>query len=226
MANTISIAGFFEPFSSLSHLLGALLFVALSIPLLRRGWGNSARTASLLVFCSGAVFLLIMSGLYHLLDPAGNARPVVRRLDHAAIFVLIACSFTPTHIIVFRGWRRWGILLIVWTYAIVAITLKMIYFAQVSPILGLAIYLTMGGIGLYPAIALWRRFGFVFILPIFWGGLAYALGGVLESLHWPILVPGIVQWHEVFHVAVLIGLGFHWAFTYQIADGRLQPIPS
>lgn len=225
MGETISIPGFAEPFSSLSHLLGALFFAVLSIPLLWRGRGNVARTTSLLVFCLGAVFLLSVSGVYHLLDPNGNARPIMRRLDHAAIFVLIACSFVPGHVILFRGWRRWGILAIVWTYAVVAITVKVLYFDQIPPRLGLAMYLAMGWIGLYSGTALYRRFGFTFILPIFWGGVAYTVGAVLESLHWPVLVPGVVQWHEVFHVAVLLGLGFHWAFVYQIADGRIEPFP-
>ena len=227
MADTISIPGFADPFSSLSHLLGALFFALLSFPLVMRGWGNTARVISLLIFCLGTVFLLTMSGVYHLLDPEGSARSVMQRLDHAAIFVLIACSFTPAHVIMFRGWQRWGILLLVWTYAAVAITLKMIYFDQLSPRLSLAMYLTMGWIGLFTGIALWRRYGFNFIQPILWGGVAYTIGGVLQSLRWPVLVPGVVQWHEVFHVAVLIGLGFHWAFNYQLADGRLAAdIPS
>jgi len=225
VAEVISIPGFFEPFSSFSHLLGALFFLLLSIPLLRRGWGNATRTTSLLVFCLGTVFLLAISGTYHLLDPSGSARPFMRRLDHAAIFVLIACSLTQPHVILFRGWRRWGILLLVWGYAAAAIIVKLTYFEQLSPRQGLAMYFVMGWIGLYSGFVLWRRFGIGFVLPILWGGLAYTVGAVLESLHWPVLVPGVVQWHEVFHVAVLIGLGFHWAFAYQIADGKLSPLP-
>ncbi len=223
MAETISIPGFSEPFSSLSHLLGAVVFLVLSVPLLKRGRGNTARTVSLLVFCVGTVILLSISGVYHLLDPAGNARYVLRRLDHAAIFVLIACSFTPIHIILLRGWRRWGVLLVMWTFAIVAIALKTIYFAELTPRQGLAMYLAMGWAGLYTVFLLWRRFGFEFILPAVYGGLAYSVGAVFENLHLPILLPGVIQWHEVFHVAVLIGLGFHWAFVFQIADGRTSP---
>jgi channel protein (hemolysin III family) len=83
----------------------------------------------------------------------------------------------------------------------------------------------MGWLGLASGIALARRFSFPFVAPILWGGIAYSIGAVLDALHWPILVPGVVQWHEVFHVAVLMGLAFHWAFIYSIADGRLAPPP-
>ena len=217
----VIISGFFEPFSSISHLCGAALFACLSIVLLRRGRGSRARVVSLAVFSFGAVFLLSMSGVYHLLTP-GDARLVLRRLDHAAIFLLIACSFTPAHTILFRGHGRWGILLLVWTIAVVGITIKTIFFDEFPVRLGLAIYIAMGWIGLYTGVALWRRFGFNFMQPILWGGLAYTVGGVLESLRWPIVIPGVVQWHEIFHVAVLIGLAFHWAFNYAIADGRVD----
>ena len=65
----------------------------------------------------------------------------MRRLDHAAIFVLIACSFTPVHTILFRGWGRQGMLLLVWTVAIAGITLKMIFFQRNA---------TWAGVGLIP----------------------------------------------------------------------------
>jgi len=221
MAETISIPGFYQPFSSLSHLLGAVVFAGFSVPLLLRGRGDGPRLTSLAIFCLGTVTLLTISGTYHLLDPAGAARSVVRRLDHAAIFVLIACSFTPSLIILFRGKVQWGILFIVWFYAIFATMFKMAYFDQISSHQGLVLYLLMGGIGIFPCILLSRRYGWLFLRPILLGGLAYALGGTLESFHWPVLVPGVIQWHEVFHIAVLIGLGFHWAFVFTIADGGL-----
>ena len=220
MASVLPIPGFFEPFSSISHLTGAVVFAVLSVFMLRRGRGNAARVASLAVFSFSAVFLLAMSGIYHLLSP-GDARSVLRRLDHAAIFVLIAGSFTPTHVILFRRRGRWFVLTVVWTIAIVGITVKTFFFEAVPPHVGMAIYIAMGWIGLYTGLSLWQRYGFQFMQPILWGGIAYTIGGLLETLHWPIVIPGAVQWHEMFHVAVLIGLSCHWAFAYTIADGHI-----
>jgi len=217
------IPGFSEPFSSLSHLAGAGLFLLLSIFLVRRGRDDTGRVISLVIFSIGSILLLSISGVYHLLDPQGAARKVLQVLDHACIFILIACSFTPIHYILFRGWGRWGALALIWTIAVAAITLKILYFKTMPDALSLSLYLGMGWIGLGSGIALWRRFGFHFVEPILWGGIAYSIGAVLEFMHWPVLIPGVVHWHEVFHVAVLIGLGFHWAFTYAIADGRLAP---
>lgn len=226
MKSMIPIPGFADPFSSLSHLLGALIFAALSVPLLIRSRGQADRLISVAIFCFGAVSLLSISGVYHLVNPAGTARTILQRLDHAAIFILIAASFTPIHVILFRGWGKWGVLALVWAYAIVAISLKMIFFTDMPMSWGLALYLVMGWIGLVPGIALWWKHGFDFVRPVIFGGLAYTIGCVFEALHWPVIVPGVIQWHECFHVAVLVGLAFHWAFIFDIADGHLTPPPT
>ncbi len=217
------IPGFADPFSSLSHLLGAAVFLVWSIFLIRRGRGDTGRVITLVIFSCGSVLLLSISGVYHLLDPQGTPRHILKVLDHACIFVLIASSFTPFHYILFRGGGRWGVLILIWTIAVAAISLKTVYFYSMPDPLSLALYLGMGWIGLGSGYALARRFGFHFVEPILWGGVAYSIGAVLDYLKWPVLVPGVVQWHEVFHVAVLVGLGFHWAFAYTIADGRLSP---
>ena len=224
MRETIPIPGFAEPVSSLTHFTGALVFAIASFWLLNRGRGNAPRMASLLVFSFGAVFLLLMSGTYHMLSPDSTMRMMVRRLDHSAIFVLIAASFTPTHTILFRGWWRGGALLLIWTVAFLGIALKMIYFHDIPRWIGIGMYLAMGWLGFFSCLELWRRYGFTFMLPLALGGLAYTLGAVLETLRWPVLIAGVFQWHEVLHVAVLLGLGIHWAFTFKIADGHMQPV--
>ncbi|MBA3482948.1 MAG: hemolysin III family protein [Pirellulales bacterium] len=221
-----AMPGFADPFSSLTHLLGAGVFFILGIFLIRRGAGNTARVCSLVIFVLGSVLLLSISGVYHLLDPGGEARQTLRILDHAAIFILIACSFTPPHIIMFRGPQRWGVLLLVWAFAVAAITLKCFYFREMPTAVGLGMYLGMGWIGLIGGVAMWRQRGFAFIAPIFWGGIAYSIGAIMEYMNWPTVLPGVIQPHEVFHVAVLIGLALHWSFIFTIADGRLSPGPA
>ncbi|WP_231936330.1 PAQR family membrane homeostasis protein TrhA [Bythopirellula polymerisocia] len=218
----ISITGFSDPFSSLSHLLGAFVFAVLSAFMLRRGRGDSWRVASLAMFCLGAVFLLTISGVNHLIARQGAAHLVIQRLDHAAIFALIACSFTPIHMILFHGWGRWGALALIWAIAFLGIILKSVYFDSISASIGTAMYIGMGWIGLGSWFSVVRRYGFYFAQPIMWGGIAYTVGAILDILQWPVLISGVIQWHEVFHVAVLMGLAFHWAFIYQIANWPLD----
>jgi channel protein (hemolysin III family) len=222
----LSIPGFSDPVSSLTHLAAALVFAILAGFLIAQGRGDARRVTSLVVFAVSCVLLLSFSGVYHLLTPKTAARGVLMRLDHAAIFVLIAGSFTPVHSILLRNRWHWHLLAWIWIAAIAGLTLKTVYFDAVPPWLGLLMYLGLGWLGLISTIAVARRFGVRFILPLVWGALAYTLGAVADFLGWPVLVQGVVGPHEIFHLAVLAGISFHWAFIHRIAAAeraRLTP---
>jgi channel protein (hemolysin III family) len=222
MANGLyPIPGFHDPFSSLTHLLAAPLFAALAIPLLRRGRGNGGRVASLAIFAGSAVFLLSMSGVFHLLPEDTAGREVLRRLDNGAVFLLIAGTFTPAHVILFRGAERWLPLLVIWAAAITGITLRAV-FGDLPEAVGLTFYLGLGWAGTISVAMIWQHYGLGLVGPLFWGGVAYTAGAVLEFFRWPTLVPGVVGPHEVFHLFVLLGLGFHWRFVWEIAPGTLS----
>src|SRR5262245_27015252 len=120
------LPGFHEPFSAISHLFGAVLFAFMTLLVLRRGRGDTGRMIYLGVFAFSSVFLMAMSGVYHMMIRGGAAYQVMERLDHAAIFVLIAGTFTPAHGILFRGILRWLPLVLIWGCAITGITLKTI----------------------------------------------------------------------------------------------------
>src|SRR5206468_263534 len=154
----------------------------------------------------------------------GTPHRVMERLDHGAIFVLIAGTFTPTHGLLFRGPLRWGPLLLVWTAAITGITLKTIFFTSLTEWLGGTFYLALGWIGALSAVVLGQRYGWRFILPLLLGGVAYTVGVALDLLSCPPLIPGVVHAHEVFHVAVLVGALYHWRFIRQFAAGH-PPTP-
>ena len=216
----LAIAGFSDPVSSLTHLAGAAVFAVLAVALLRRGRGARGRVAALSVFASSCVLLLSLSGVYHLLSPGTPGREVLKRLDHAAIFLLIAGSFTPVHIILFRGGWRWGMLALVWGLALAGLTLKTVYFDTMPESLGLAMYLGLGWMGVFSGVILARRHGFRFIHLVLWGAFAYTAGAVFEFLRWPVLLGGVVGPHEIFHLAVLAGIGCHWAFILRIAAGE------
>ena len=214
------IPGFHDPVSALTHLIGAAVSAALTPFLLRRAAGHPRRQIYLAVFAFSTVLLLSMSGVYHLLD-MGDWRTFFRRLDHGAIFVLIAGTFTPVHGILFRRAGRWLPLVLIWTAAAVGLTLELPYYSDLPESVELIAYIGMGWGGSYSVLRLWRHYGFAFIRPLVWGGVAYTLGGVLEFLRWPTLIPGVVGPHEVFHFGVLAGVGLHWRFVFRIASGEV-----
>ena len=217
-----SLPGFHDPVSALTHLLAAPVFLVLSFFLIRRGRGNTARLVFLGIFAFASVFLLAMSGVYHMMERGGTARAVMERLDHSAIFVLIVGTFTPVHGILFRGWARWGPLLLIWTCTITGITLKTIFFDGLDEGLGLSFFLGLGWIGILSAAVLWQRYGFAFVRLLLLGAVLYTVGAVLEYFGWPMLIPGVVGPHELFHLAVLAALACHWKFVFQFASGEVR----
>lgn len=222
---THSLPGFFEPVSCFTHLFAAPVFAVIGWFLLQKSRGSWARSISLAVMVVTTVFLLSMSGIYHLLEE-GSARTIMMQLDVAGVFTLIAGTATPVHAILFTGLKRWLPLLIVWVSAAVGITLRIVFWNSFPSWVGIAIFLVMGWGGAASCLLLWRRFGYSFIEPLFMGGLAYTIGAIILGLHWPNVIPGIIGPHELWHVAVLVGLSLHWAFVFEFAAGALNGVPS
>ena len=210
-----------EPLSSLSHMLGAFVFAAMAILLIRRGRGDWVRTSSLVVMAGSSVFLLILSSAYHLAWP-GPARDFLLRADVAGVFLLIAGSMTPVHAILFSGRSRLLALVLIWSVAVVGILLRMIYHEFVTDAVGVSIFLMCGWGSLVTAIVLWRRFGWTFIKPAVFAGASYTLGAIVLLFHGPTIVRGIMGPHELWHFAVLSGLAMHWRFVFQFASGSEQ----
>jgi channel protein (hemolysin III family) len=210
--NTISIPGFSEPFSSISHLLGALVFFVYGIKLISTARSHFGWAVAVSVFVISGMFLLSMSGVFHLLELEGVSRAVLQRLDHAGIFALIAGTFTPPHTILFTGFWRWGFLVVIWSLAIAGVTLKSIFFNDLAEWVGLMAYLGLGWLGILSAYMTHRLHGFSILKPLLYGALAYTVGATLEFLRLPVVISGVFGPHELFHIAILAGLAWHWIF--------------
>jgi channel protein (hemolysin III family) len=211
--------GLHDPVSSLSHLLAASTIPAAYYYLYKKGRGDSMRSTALLIFSASMLFLFSMSGIYHGL-PLGPWRALFRRLDYAAIWLVIAGSATPVHILLFKGRWRWGLIAMFWGSALTCLVLLEIYFTRLpywSIVLG---YTGVGSLGLISFVHLTARVGWKETTLLFLGGLAYLTGGVIDYIDVPVIIPGVLGPHELFHFCVMIGAVLHWCFIYNWADGR------
>lgn len=183
--------------SSAIHAFGAALSVgALGWLLVAAAHADARVIASVVVYGIALIALYAASMLYHGIGYA-RAKPLLRVLDHAAIFLLIAGTYTPYALITLRGAWGWSLLAIVWTLALVGIGAE---FRRVrSRLLMAVLYVGMGWIGLVaikPLVAnlaaggLWLLFG---------GGAAYTLG--VPFYLWKRLPYN----HALWHVFVLLG---------------------
>lgn len=210
-----------EALSAATHLLGALCAAYAGAGLIRRG-RNREQVVALSIYVGCAVAMFTLSGVYHLAGEGHALRGFLRRLDHAAIWLQIAGTFTPIHVVFFRGGWRWWPLAVVWTGAFLGIVLKLLFFGTVPEGPGLALYLGLGWFGLISVGQLVRERGFAMIAPVFLGGVWYSSGALLELNRWPTLVEGVFGPHELFHVAVIAGVVHHWSFIHRWAGSDLH----
>jgi hypothetical protein len=139
-------------------------------------------------------------------------------MDHAAIWLMIAATFTPIHRLLFDGFARWGVLLIVWTSAILGVALKTVFFHSIPNWLGVLAYCALGSVGVWSYLRIRARFGAWLERPFYWAGMFYVLGALFEGSQVITIIPGVIGPHELMHTATLIGLVFQWVMMVRVAD--------
>lgn len=215
-SGAISWCGMSEPFSAVSHWLGASVFTGVFLHVMTCVGLGRRHAVGLAILGITTVQTLVMSGMFHLFPP-GPCRDFCLRADVAGIFFLIAGSMTSIHVILFDGWWRWLPTVLAWCVAATGATLKLTVLPGPPGVAGTLIFLIFGWGGVVTTIKLWREYGWRFIrLPVL-SGLVYTVGALLLIMDQPKLVPGVIGPHEVWHLAVLGALGLHWRFIYRIA---------
>jgi hemolysin III len=203
---------FRNPVSAGTHLLWCLLGAYITAILWRLSRGDWLRQWSTGTFGLSMVLLYGASGLYHAVPGREPLLPYLQKLDHSAIYVLIAGTYTPVFAVLLIGRLRLVLLALLWGLAGVGIAAKWLlpwppYWLTVS------LYIGMGWIGLLPIWQLIRAVGLRAMLVGVMGGLLYTFGGVCDAARWPILLPGIIGYHEVLHVADMGGTLIHVFFV-------------
>ena len=202
--------------NSLSHAVGFLLAAFVGLPVLASSAMHRHDPWQLvggIVFGISLVLLYGASALYHLL-PTGKAKRFCRHLDHAAIYVLIAGTYTPFALGALRGPWGWSLLIVVWTLAALGVLLKLrvgFRFPRLSTVL----YLAMGWLVLLvlrPLVAQIGMSGFWWLLA---GGLSYSLGIIFYA--WERLQYSHLYWHGF----VLAGSAFHFIAVLHYAAGTI-----
>jgi hemolysin III len=200
-----------EKFNSLSHLLGAALALAGAIPLVVFAalQGDGYRTVSFSVYGASLFFLYLVSTLYHGLS--GRAKRIFQVLDHQAIYLLIAGTYTPFTLVTLRGTVGWWLFGAVWGLAVLGMALDALR-AGGRRILPLVIYLTMGWLvvlALDPLLETLPKPAFAVLLA---GGLFYTLGVIFY------LLDHRYPWsHPVWHLFVLGGSISHfWVIAWYL----------
>ena len=129
---------------------------------------------------------------------------MLRKIDHAAIYVLIAGSYTPVLFIALDGAWRIATLAAIWAVAVAGVVVTM-WFVHAPRWLSAAVYIAMGWFAVVPAFKLVRVLPVVVTVLIALGGLLYTLGAVVYATRKLDVLPRRFGFHEVFHLFVLAG---------------------
>ena len=191
--------------NSLSHGLGLLLAIAGLLVLVVRAdhLGSGYAMAGALSFGGSAVLLYLASTLYHAI-PQPRVKAIFRALDHMAIYLLIAGTYTPITLGVLRGGWGWALFGLIWGLALAGVLFKALGGLR-YPNLSTVLYIAMGWVGLIAIHPLWLHMAAGGLLWLSAGGLAYTLGVVFF-----VLDERVRYSHFIWHLFVLAGTICHF----------------
>jgi hemolysin III len=204
-----------ERANSLSHGLGLAAALAAGTLLIVTAAqrGNALFVVGTTVYAAALVALYLASTLYHAL-PVGPAKSAWLVCDHAAIYLVIAGTYTPFALGVLRG--AWGsaVLVMIWGLALGGVAFKLVSGAERYPKLSTGLYLGMGWVLLLAAVPVWRLMPLAGLLWLLVGGAAYTLGVPFfraERMRYA---------HFIWHLFVLAGTACHFVAVLFYASGH------
>lgn len=193
----------------ISHLGGFVAALPAGVLLVVSASPGSARVASL-IYVSALVLLFGTSAAYHRLARTSRIRTLMRRLDHSAIYLLIAGSYVPVCIVALPP--SWGIpmLSVVGAGAGLGVGLKFLARGRLQTT-GYALYLVLGWVAIVSLPALARYLTASQFVLILAGGAAYTIGVIVLWRRWPDPWPRVFGYHEVWHGFTLLAAALHFA---------------
>lgn len=201
-----------ERVSFYSHFAGFILALIGLIILIFRAIDHPGKLITAAVYGASVMFLFLASSLYHAFKKEDNENSIWRKLDHFAIFVMIAGSYTPVAYVYLSGWLRWLIIALQWGLVLGGFFLKFLYF-NTPRILYTIIYLLMGWVGIFAFHQLFMTMPTSSLLLMFAGGLSFTAGAVFYIIKKPTFNPNF-GFHEIFHFFILAGGIFHYIMVF------------
>ncbi len=193
-----------EIFNMVTHVVGAAFgLVAMVLCIIMAAiHGDAYGVVSSVIYGITMMLLYIMSSIYHGLRRQGTAKKVFQVLDHCTIFLLIAGSYTPFALVLFReynvalGWEIFGV---IWGMAILGVVLNSIDLKRYR-VFSMICYLVMGWAILFRADLLPKLLDPAGIVLLVAGGIAYTVGAILYG------IGRKKKWmHSIFHLCIILG---------------------
>jgi hemolysin III len=193
-----------------SHQWAFFISLALGIPLVITAPPGKATLAAA-IYAACVTLLFGTSALYHRVTwRTDGARRWMRRLDHSAIFLLIAGTYTPFALLVLHGSLADVVLAVIWSGAVGGILLKLLWI-DAPKWLAAVIYVGLGWVAVAVTPDLIGQVGVTASILVATGGILYTLGAVTYALRRPDPLPSVFGYHEVFHALLIVAAALQYA---------------
>lgn len=164
---------------------------------------------SSVIYSLSLILLLGISALYHRINWSTRARKWMKRLDHSAIYILIAGTFTPICLLALSAESGKNLLITIWSVAFLGI-MQSLFYVGAPKWLSAILYVVAGYMILPYTSELKNSVGNFNLYLLIGGGIAYTIGAVTYALKKPNFYPQVFGYHEVFHLLVIFGATFHF----------------
>ncbi len=207
---------FREPVNSLTHWGGAIFALAGLVALLVVAWGTPTKVVSLAIYGVSLIAMFSASATYHMVSVKDRTLEIFRKVDHAAIYFLIAGTYTPFCINAFEGFWKWGMLTIIWSLAVIGIIVK-VFYIRAPRWLNAGIYVVMGWLAVGAAGQMLAVLPHWVLGWLIAGGVIYTLGAVVYITKIFNFKPGVFGFHEMWHIFVLLAAAAHYVAVMGVA---------
>ncbi|MFT9486908.1 hemolysin III family protein [Tepidibacillus infernus] len=198
-----------EPVNTWTHFVSFIAAIVGLVFLVILSRDNLSKLVIMTIYGISVILLYGASSLYHWIKTTPKKELVLKKLDHVAIYILIAGSYTPVFYFGLEGKWKWAMLISVWVLAIIGIILK-IWFIHLPRYVSTAFYVSLGWIALVPLFQLIGQLPTGAMVLMFVGGVAYTIGAIIYATKWLDFFPNRFGFHEIFHIFVVIGSVVHF----------------
>jgi hemolysin III len=206
-----------EKISCYSHLVGVFAAIAGTIYLIYTVRSSLAHVVVSIVYGYSVILLFLASTTYHALKQNEDEISIWRKLDHSAIYFMIAGTYTPVCYVYLSGYLKWSVITIQWALVIAGLFLKFFYL-KAPRYFSTVIYLLMGWIGIVVIKEFLTTMPPHAVFYLFAGGISFTVGAIFYAIDKPIFWAGL-SFHDIFHLFVLLGGVFHYLLVYIALTG-------
>lgn len=198
-----------EPVNTWTHFISFVAAIVGLVFLVILSKDSISKLITMTIYGLSMISLYGASSIYHWVKTTPQKELLLKKIDHIAIYLLIAGSYTPVFYFGLEGAWRWSMLISVWFLAVLGMALK-IWFIHAPRYVSATFYVSLGWIALVPFLQLIKHLPLGAIILMAVGGVMYTVGAVIYATKIFDFFPKRFGFHEIFHLFIAAGSIVHF----------------